>query len=104
MHGNHENRPQNIEGYELAFWYGAAIYIEPEYPSLILLKNHRYIPLTENQHWYSAVHKMSTNPYVLIMGIMGEDEQPSDETKQEVEASLEVNNWTVDTVLSHTYS
>ena len=39
IHGNHERRPQTIEGYQEKVWHGVVVYQEEEYPSLLFAKD-----------------------------------------------------------------
>ena len=39
IHGNHERRPQTIEGYQEKVWHGGVVYQEEEYPSLLFAKD-----------------------------------------------------------------
>ena len=35
LHGNRENRPQNIPGYVTKDFYGGTVYYEPQFPNLL---------------------------------------------------------------------
>jgi 3-oxoacid CoA-transferase subunit A len=39
LHGNHENRPQNIPTYREAEWHGGTVFVEDEFPSLLFAKD-----------------------------------------------------------------
>ena len=39
IHGNHEERPYLIKGYEEKEWHGGIVYVEPEFPRLIFAKD-----------------------------------------------------------------
>lgn len=39
VHGNHEERPFNIDTYEEKPWHGGLVYMEPEFPSLLFAKD-----------------------------------------------------------------
>ena len=39
IHGNHEQRPQTIYGYQEKVWHGGVVYQEEEYPSLLFAKD-----------------------------------------------------------------
>ena len=53
LHGNHERRPQAIEGYQEKVWRGGVVYQEEEYPSLLRKPQsaqtpHGYLPLCKS--------------------------------------------------------
>ncbi|MDL2287459.1 metallophosphoesterase [Eubacteriales bacterium OttesenSCG-928-G02] len=103
VHGNHENRPQNILSYEESYWNGGIIYSEKEYPNLLFAKD-------------GEIYDINGRSFVAIGGAYSidktwriekgygwwEDEQPSELIKQEVEHSLKQVGNKVDVVLSHT--
>ena len=39
IHGNHEQRPWNIPGYEIEFWKGGKVWVQKEYPNLKFAKD-----------------------------------------------------------------
>ena len=39
IHGNHEERPEEVPGYELVEWRGGFVWIQPEYPNLLFAKD-----------------------------------------------------------------
>lgn len=39
IRGNHEERPENIEGYEEVEWHGGKVFVEKEFPNLIFAKD-----------------------------------------------------------------
>lgn len=39
IHGNHEQRPCTIEGYQEMSWNGGSVYFEEEYPNLLFAKD-----------------------------------------------------------------
>ena len=39
VHGNHEERPFNIDTYEEQPWHGGLVYMEPKFPSLLFAKD-----------------------------------------------------------------
>ena len=107
IHGNHEARPAFIDTYKLIDWHGGKVYAEEEYPNILFAKDGEI---------YEFETEVGVQKCVVIGGAYSvdkwyrlrngwewfEDEQPSDEIKQEVEAALEKNDWTVDIVLTHT--
>ena len=49
IHGNHEQRPQTIEGYQEKVWHGGEVYWEEEYPSLLFAKDGEVFDLDGKQ-------------------------------------------------------
>ena len=39
IRGNHEERPENIDGYEEVEWHGGKVFVEKEFPNLIFAKD-----------------------------------------------------------------
>ncbi len=103
IHGNHEQRPQNVEGYQEKRWRGGLVYQEEKYPSLLFAKDGEVFDLDGRQTIVIG-GAYSIDKMVRLMYGDGwwPDEQPSDETKSGVESRLEQLGWKVDVVLSHT--
>lgn len=103
IHGNHEERPYNIEGYEEAEAYGGKVFINPNYPNQIFAKD-------------GEIYKFGEKEVIVIGGAYSvgkfmrikkhkpwfESEQPDDKIKADVERALDNHNWKVDVVFSHT--
>ena len=103
VHGNHEERPYNVEGYEIQEHFGAPAYVNPKYPNQIFAKDGEIYNLNGHKTIVIGGAYSIDKPYRLANGANWfESEQPSDEIKKYVEAQLEKNSWKVDTVLSHT--
>ena len=103
IHGNHEQRPQTIEGYQEKLWHGGVVYWEEEYPSLLFAKDGEVFDLDGKQTIVMG-GAYSIDKMVRLMYGYGwwPDEQPSDEVKRYVESRLDRLGWKVDVVLSHT--
>lgn len=102
IHGNHEQRPESIGSYEETEWREGLVYWEPEFPNLLFAKDGEIYELEGRRciaigGAYSADKYLRT-PYVSWWP----DEQPSDEIMDRVEERLQVENWEVDAVFSHT--
>ncbi|MDO4809902.1 MAG: metallophosphoesterase [Eubacteriales bacterium] len=39
IHGNHEQRPENIKGYHESGWHGGTVYKEDDFPTLLFAKD-----------------------------------------------------------------
>lgn len=103
IHGNHEQRPQTIEGYQEKMWHGGVVYWEEVYPSLLFAKDGEVFDLDGKQAIVMG-GAYSIDKMVRLMYGYGwwPDEQPSEETKRYVESRLDRLGWRVDVVLSHT--
>lgn len=103
IHGNHEERPEELHGYEERLWHGGMVWMESDYPNLLFAQDgevydfsgkqalviggaysvDKYYRLANGQRWFST-------------------EQPDERTKKTVERKLEHLGWQVDYVFSHT--
>lgn len=103
IHGNHEERPENIKTYKTKRFHDGIVYYEEDYPNILFAKdgevynfnNHKvlviggaysvdkYFRLESGYNWY-------------------ESEQPNEETKEFVISKLKSMDNKVDIILSHT--
>ena len=103
IHGNHEERPENIKSYKTKKFHDGIVYYEEDYPNILFAKDgeiynfnnkkvlviggaysvDKYFRLARGYNWY-------------------ESEQPSDETKNKVKSVLKDLDNKVDIILSHT--
>ena len=103
IHGNHEERPENIKTYKTKRFHDGVVYYEEDYPNILFAKdgevynfnNHKvlviggaysvdkYFRLERGYNWY-------------------ESEQPNEETKKFVISKLKSMDNKVDIILSHT--
>lgn len=103
IHGNHEERPENIKTYKTKKFYEGIVYYEEDYPNILFAKdgevynfnNHKvlviggaysvdkYFRLARGYNWY-------------------ESEQPNDKTKSKIKKVLKDLDNKVDIILSHT--
>ena len=108
IHGNHENRPSNIESYKQKNFMGGTVWYEEAFPNIVFAVDGEVykIPSCDgtvhdtlicggaysvDKFWRIAMH------YHWFS-----DEQPSDEIKKKVERVLETRDWQIDTILTHT--
>ena len=103
IHGNHENRPQNIPSYLQKQWKNGNVFYEPEYPNLLFAEDGELYDL-EGKQTLVIGGAYSVDKYYRIMNGMKwfPDEQPDMQVKKKVKQVLDNINWTVDQVLSHT--
>lgn len=103
IHGNHEERPENIKSYKTKLFHNGIVYYEEDYPNILFAKdgeiydfnNHsvlviggaysvdKYFRLGRGYNWY-------------------ESEQPSELVKNKVMEVLESIDNKIDIILSHT--
>lgn len=103
VHGNHEQRPEEIAGYEEIEWHGGLVWQEPEYPNLLFARD-------------GEIYEFGSKKAIVIGGAYSVDkfsrlasgapwfdnEQPDDVIRERVENALERCHWRVDYVFSHT--
>ena len=103
IHGNHENRPQNILSYIEVDYMGGKAFIEPAYPDLIFAKDGEMYILDEIKTFVIGGAYSVDKGYRLTRGHQWwADEQPSDLTKEIVESILNKCGWRIDAILTHT--
>ena len=101
IHGNHENRPQNIPTYKEKTWRGGRVLYEEEYPNLLF-------PIDGDIFDFDGYKCLviggaySVDKFYRLLRNMKwwEDEQPSAETKKYVERQIAENK--IDVIFSHT--
>lgn len=103
IHGNHEERPENVPGYEEMIWHGGKVLYEPEYPNLIFAQDGEIYDFNGKKA-IAIGGAYSVDKYYRLNGGMPwfDSEQPDEYTKRYVESRLEQEDWKVDYVLSHT--
>ena len=101
VHGNHEERPENIKTYKTKTFNGGIVYYEPLYPNILFAKDNEIYNLNDNKTFVIGGAYSADKPYRLKYGYNWyPSEQPSEETKAK---SFEVlDNNKVDIILSHT--
>lgn len=103
IHGNHEERADEIETYEEEIWHGGIVFVEKEYPSILFAKD-------------GEVYNFNGKKAIVIGGAYSVDkfyrlsnrmpwfdtEQPDEFIKKQVENKLDSLGWKIDYVFSHT--
>ena len=103
IHGNHEERPEEVSGYELVEWRGGFVWIQPEYPNLLFAKDGEIYQF-DGKTVITIGGAYSVDKYYrLAVGVpwFG-TEQPDERTKGQVMSALNRAGWKVDYVFSHT--
>lgn len=103
IHGNHENRPENIDTYKTKEFHSGIVYYEEEYPNILFAKDGEIFDFNGLKTLVIGGAYSIDKHYRLLNGWnWWEDEQPSEETKRIVEEKLENLNWNIDVILTHT--
>lgn len=103
IHGNHEERPENIKTYKTKKFHNGIVYYEEDYPNILFAKdgeiynfnNHKVLVIggaySVDKHFRKAY---GYNWY--------ESEQPSEKTKNKIVRVLKDLDNKIDIILSHT--
>lgn len=103
VHGNHEERPENIESYQEKELFSGKVYVEEEYPNLLFFKDSEiYNILGKKVLVIGGAFSINKDLMIKAGYKWFEDEQPSDFIKEKVLSNIEKNNNQVDIILSHT--
>lgn len=103
IHGNHEERPENIKNYKTKIFHDGLVYYEEDYPNILFAKD-------------GEVYNFNNKNVLVIGGAYSVDkyfrlqygynwyksEQPSEETKRYVLDKIHSLGSKVDVILSHT--
>ena len=103
IHGNHEERPENISSYKKKKFHGGIVYYEEDYPNLLFAKDAEIYNFNNNKVLVIGGAYSVDKPYRLLYGYNWyPSEQPSLKTKNKVLEVLKKNNNKIDVILSHT--
>ena len=103
IHGNHEIRPSALESYQEHPFMGGTAYIEPDFPSLVFAKDGQIYDFAGKRTLVvGGAYSIDRDRRLEFGWGWWPDEQPAHEIRQQVEAILSDNDWTVDIVLTHT--
>jgi len=103
IHGNHEERPFMLDGYDEMQWRGGVVYYEEDFPNILFAKDGEIYDFDGKKAIAIGGAYSIDKYYRLRNGLPWfESELPTDEIKEYVEAQLEKCNWQVDYVFSHT--
>lgn len=102
IHGNHEQRPQNIPSYQAKVWHGGTVLYEPEFPNLLFAMDGQVFDLDSHRVVVIGGAYSVDKFYRLEKGYgWWPDEQPSADTKAFVEWVFR-NIYGIDVIFSHT--
>lgn len=103
VHGNHEERAENIKTYRKKKYFGGTVYYEKEYPNILFAKSGEIYTICGKQCLVIGGAYSVDKEYRLEHGLKWfESEQLTEDEKQAVETKLNIVDWTVDYVFSHT--
>jgi len=104
IHGNHENRPENIDTYEEAERFGGKVHTEADFPNLLFAKDGEIYSFDGKKRCLVIGGAYSIDKHIRIKNAQHwwGDEQPSEQTKERIEGRITQHDWGVDIVLSHT--
>ena len=103
IHGNHEQRPTPLMGYQRSEYHGGAVWVEPQFPNIVFAIDGEVYDFCGHSCLVIGGAYSVDKWYRLGRGFhWWPDEQPSEEIRRNVETVLEQRNWQVDVVLSHT--
>lgn len=103
IHGNHEIRPQNIPTYVEGTFCGGKVLYEPDYPDILFGIDGEVYDFDGLSSIVIGGAYSVDKFYRLSRGYgWWRDEQPSDEIKAKVEATLAERGNKIDVILSHT--
>lgn len=101
IHGNHEERPYNIEGYKTKEFHEGIVYYEEEYPNILFAKDGEIYDFNGYKCLVAGGAYSVDKSYRLKNSWHWfESEQPTQEIKETVNNAIANNR--VDVILSHT--
>ncbi len=107
VHGNHEERPENVidADYAEKDWHGGLVWVEEEFPNILFAKDGEIYDIALDGKTAIVIGgAYSVDKYYRISGGAPwfDSEQPDETIKAYVETQLEKVNWKVDYIFSHT--
>ena len=103
VHGNHEERPENIRSYITREFNNGIVYYERAYPNILFAKDGEIYNLDNLNTLVIGGAYSVDKEYRLIYDIKWfKSEQPDEIIKERVRNKLKEYNYQVDVILSHT--
>ena len=103
IHGNKENRPENIPTYGYQTFHGGLVYYEPCYPNIFFAIDGEVYNFNGKEFMVIGGAHSVDKMRCLSEGLpFWNDEMPDSETKDLVENRLEMRNHRIDGFLTHT--
>ena len=103
IHGNHEERPENIKTYKQDEFHGGIVYYEEFYPNILFAKDGEVYDFNGNKTLVIGGAYSVDKDYRIAKGINWyPSEQPNEVIKEKVLNVLKEHNYEIDVILSHT--
>ena len=103
IHGNHEEKAENIKTYKTKKFHNGLVYYEEKYPNILFAKDGEIYNFNNHKVVVIGGAYSVDKYYRLEYGYNWyESEQPTDEIKKKVKNLLESMNNKIDIILSHT--
>ena len=103
IHGNHEERPENIDGYKTKEFHGGLVYYEEDYPNILFAKDGEVYTFDDKKVLViGGAYSIDKYTRIRLGYNWYESEQPNEGIKNKVIEVLKNNNNKVDVILSHT--
>ena len=103
VHGNHEERPQNISTYKRKLWNQGYVYVEDKFPDILFAIDGMIYDFDGKDTLVIGGAYSVDKYYRLAMGYHWfPDEQPDDKIKKEVETAIGMWGYEFDQILTHT--
>ena len=103
IHGNHEERPENIKSYKTKEFHNGIVYYEEDYPNILFAKDGEVYDFNNHKVLVIGGAYSVDKHFRLAMGYNWyESEQPNEKIKIKVKNTLKKLNNKVDIILSHT--
>lgn len=103
VHGNHEERPEELPGYQEMIWRGGVAFYEPDYPNLLFARDGEVYDFNGKKAIVIGGAYSVDKYYRIANGLPWfSSEQPDEAAMDRVEAALEGLGWRVEYVFSHT--
>ena len=103
IHGNHEERPQNISNYQEVIFHNGVAFQQEQFPSLYFAKDGEFYNFNKKQCLALGGAYSVDKQYRIAMGYKWyASEQPNALEKQRIEQEIAKHNYQTDIVLSHT--
>ena len=103
LHGNKENRPQNIGTYGIRSFCGGKVYYEPKYPNIYFAIDGEIYNFEGKKYMVvGGAHSVDKMRCLDEGNPFWEDEMPDDQTKKKVEARLMKEGNSIYGMMTHT--
>lgn len=103
LHGNKENRPQNIGTYGIRSFCGGKVYYEPKYPNIFFAIDGEFYTFEGKKYMVvGGAHSVDKMRCFEENKPFWEDEMPDDAIKAKVEERLESENNRIYGMMTHT--